>query len=188
MKPVTDEQIWAKLMKEEAFTSQAPAAVEATKPFILALPKELGKLLTKKVNLKNVCAAKLVFLRYLLANGFVEKVFPLANMDVTKTTSEQAGNTKVEVTEKSKTVGSSLLDEMMLATMRTSLETLVGMLEELVKDTRGLKKLAGYKTEREAFVDPKIGLTGKALRLYDQKKLTIGDLLSLQPMIIVKNT
>lgn len=162
-KTVLPQEVWDALLKHPEFASQPPAMQKALRPFVEATPTVLADLLDQIVTVETLMKAKIAFLRYAVGNGFIEasvKATPKAQRD---------------------------LFDGMVDMLKSALETAIDMLEEIAKDVPGFLK-ENEITERDLLVNPKVGLSGKALSLFDKGKLTIGELLRLQPSIIVKNT
>ncbi len=164
-KPVQPKEVWDALQKHPEFAAQRFAMKKMLRPYIEATPTVLLDLLDKTATVETLMKAKIAFLRYCVANGFVKAavaVTPAASLDL---------------------FGSDAAASM----MESALSGAIDMAEEIAKDVPGILEQYGM-TERQLLTNPKVGLAGKALKLYDQGKLTVGEILRLQPAIIVKNT
>lgn len=164
MASVTAQEVWNQINKDAEFRQQPAQVREAMRPYIEALPTVLANLLDKPATLSNTMQAKVDFLRYCVNNGYIKVV-------VTATPEEALGwYDREELVE--------MFDGM--------IGQLIDMAEELTGDAALLKGLG--VTEDQVMLGPNVGLNAKAQALYKSKKLTIGKLLQIQPMLIVKNT
>ena len=162
-KTVLPQEVWNALLKHPEFASQPPTMKKALRPFVEATPMVLADLLDQPATVESLMKAKVAFMRYCVNNGFIEAA--------------------VKATPKA----TRSLFEGMEGMLKDALTTAISMAEAIAQDVPSV--LAQYDvTERDLLINPKVGLTGKALSLYDKGKLTIGELLRLQPSIIVKNT
>lgn len=162
-KSVQPQEVWEALEKHPEFASQPPAMKKALRPFVEATPTVLADLLDQPATVESLMKAKIIFLRYCVDNGFIEAA--------------------VKATPKAMRDLFDGVEDMLKSTLAAAID----MAEEIAQDVPGL--LVQYEmTERDLLTNPKVGLAGKALSLYDKGKLTVGELLRLQPTIIVKNT
>jgi hypothetical protein len=164
-KTVSAQKIWEVLMKDKEFAAQPEPTLKATRPFIDAIPGILKDMLNVQATLSNLSKAKVAFLRYCLDHDYI-KIMVDAMPD------EALG----------------FFDREDLPGMFESmLDLLIDSFEPLVENALAILKARGV-TEDQLMTGPNVGLSGKALKLYRAKKLTIADLLELQPGIIVKNS
>lgn len=161
-KPVQPNEVWEAVLKDPEFAAQPPAMKEALRPFVEATPRVLADVLDHPATLESLMKAKMAFLRYCLDNGFIEEA--------------------VKATPKA----TREMFDGMEDTLKQLLDGALKAVQEVLQDVPAF--LANYEiTERDVLTNPKVNLKGKALSLYDQGKLTVGDVLRLQPVIIIKN-
>jgi uncharacterized protein (DUF3820 family) len=154
------------LMKDAEYSAQPEAVREAMQPFIEAIPEVLEGQLDAPVTLQSLMAAKFAFLRYCGDNQFISKV-------VAAMPEEALG----------------WFDRDDLAGMMEGMfGQLLDLAESIMEDVEGFLASQGV-TEAQIMQHPKgLGLNPEAFALYEAGRLTIGDILVLQPMVIVKNT
>jgi hypothetical protein len=165
MSTVTAAAVWIKINEDVDFLQQPESVRDATRPYVEALPIILADMLNAPVTLNSVMKAKVAFLRYCVDNGFIKAA-------VDAMPDEALG----------------FFDREDLPEMFESLLTqAIDMAEELTGDVAGLLKENGL-TEEKVMLGPSIGLNDEARSLYQAGELIIGELLLIQPMLIVKNT
>jgi hypothetical protein len=166
MSQITGKSILTALMKDPEYSAQPESVRKAMEPFILAIPEVLKDFLDKKVDLSTLMDAKIAFLRYCSENEYITKM-------VDAMPSESFGLFEAkDVTNM----------------MEGSFSALIEVLSGIVKNVPGFLKSLGV-TEAEVMALPKsIGFKPNVLKKYTAGKLTIADLLELQPMVIIKNT
>lgn len=157
------DQVWQGVLKDPETASQPDVMKQALRPFVEAIPKVLADLLDMAVTVESIMKAKIAFLRYCADNGFVKAI-------IAATPAESLW-----------LIGAGTAASM----LELALTAAISMAEQIAQDVPVMLAQKGT-TERELLASPKVGLTGEALALYDKSKLTIGDLLRLQPMIIIK--
>lgn len=165
MSRVTPEEVWKKMQEDAEFLQQPETVQEATRPYIEALPVILADLLDQPASLDNTMQAKVKFLRYCIENGYITAV--------------------VNAMPEEAFIFFSRED--LPGMFEGMLSQLIDMLEELTGDVSALLKAQGV-TEEEVMLGSNVGLNDEARLLYQSGSLTIGKLLVVQPMVIVKNT
>lgn len=135
-------------------------------PFILAMPSVLNDLLDLPVNLSNIVQARAVFLKYCLENGF-----------------HHIGNSTDEVLFREMKNGGLRQQLKDLESHIESMKKILKFYEELAKNTNLYLEKAAL-TEEDAMLDKIIKLNKKAKKLFLKKKLTIRQILLLQPSIV----
>ena len=158
--PPTPEEVWRALLTDREFASQPDAMKQILRPFVGALPTVLADLLDQPATVKTILTAKIAYMRYGFDNGLIEASVGAA---------PEALRGIFEAND-----------------IKEMLQDAMQMIEEIVKDIPGFLQQIGV-TERDFLTNPKVGLSGEALSLYDKGQLTIGELLRLQPILIVKN-
>ena len=163
---ITGKAILAALMKDPEYSAQPESIRKAMEPFILAIPEVLKDSLAKKVDLATLMDAKIAFLRYCSENEYI---------------------TKMVNAMPPKSFG--FMDaEDVAGMMEGTFSTLIEVLSDVIKNVPEFLKSQGV-TEAEMMAHPKgVGLKPSVLKKYTAGKLTIADLLELQPMVIIKNT
>lgn len=165
MSEITGQEVLDALMRDSEYLIYPKQVLDVMKPFMLAIPEVLKDILGKKVTLDTLLEAKVVFLRYLCENGYVSAVV--------KSMPEEL-------------LGILGRDDV-LELMEGMVSELVEMLAEMAKDVPAFLEGQGV-TEEQVMADPSMALKPNVLELYKAGKLTVADLLRLQPMVIVKNT
>lgn len=74
-------EIFAKLLENPKFGAYPLKMLEAMKPFVEALPAILAKHWNKKVTLASLSQAQVAWLKYVMANGYVEKTIKTSGFD-----------------------------------------------------------------------------------------------------------
>lgn len=165
MGTVTADVIWTKINEDVEFMQQPEAVREAMRPYVEALPTILADMLDTPVTLTSATKAKVIFIRYCLDNGFVKAA-------VDAMPDEALGFFDRDD-----------LPEMMEGLLGQALE----MAEEMIGNVQAMLEANGV-TEEQVMLSSNVGFQAEARALYQARKLTIGKLLSVQPMVIVKNT
>lgn len=166
MSQITGKQILSALMKDPEYSAQPASVIEASNPFMLAIPEALKDHLDKIVTLATLMDAKIAFLRYCVANDYVKKVVSAMPED---------------------SFGWMDADSM-AEMMQNMMAQVVEMLAEVVKDAPAFLEAQGI-TEEQMMAHPKgVALKPSLLKLYKAGTLTIADVLKMQPMVIIKNT
>ena len=165
MGTVTAEAVWTTMSEDAEFQQQPEAVREATRPYVEALPTILAGVLDAPATLNTTMNAKVTFLRYCVENGFIK-----ASVDAMP---EEA-------------LGFFDRDELP-EMLEGALSQAIDMLEKLTGNVTAFLEKNGV-TEEQVMLSSNVGFNDEARKLYQAGELTIGKLLTIQPMIIVKNT
>lgn len=169
MKRVSGDAVWKALREDPVFLAETPEELwSALEPYIEALPEILGEdLLDESVTLTTLLKAKAAFIRYRLESDYTREM-------VAAIPEEQlffVGMGNEEVTAR------------MEALTRGALQFLEAIVEDVPCFLQALDV-----TEEQAILGLKPVLSPENLKKYRAGKLTIGDILLSQPMLIVKIT
>lgn len=165
MTNATVSTIWDEVNKDHEFLKLPEPVREAMRPFVEALPTVLSDFWEKPATLDDVLAAKMAYTKYLLDNGFIK-----ATADATP--QEFLGGYSV-----------AELFEMGEGFIREAYEAM----EEMMKDLSAYLESLGV-TRDLVMLGPNVGLNPEARRLYEANELTVGKLVELQPMVMVKSS
>ena len=163
---ITGQQVLTAIMKDSEYSAQPNTMLAAIEPFVLAMPDVLKDHLQNSVTLVSVMNAKIAFLRYCTDHEYVKTV----------------------VTAMPEGTLGWMDAESIISLIQDALSKTIVIAESVAKDVPAL--LASQDIdEREVMVSSDgVGLGSKALKFYDTGKMTIGDLLLMQPMVIFKNS
>jgi len=164
MTSVTAEAVWNKINEDPEFLQESESIREVARPFIEALPIMLAEQLDSPVNVMNVNKAKLTFLRYCVDNGYVAAA-----------TAATYGNAL-----------DFLVDGVLLETFESTLKRAIETLEFINEMMPRLE--SGGLSNDEIMLSQKANLNQETRKEYLEGALTIGRLLAIQPMVIVRNT
>jgi hypothetical protein len=155
---VDPKEIWKALRRDSEFSLQTVKMQRVYRPYTEVIPVVLKKLLDQPVTFDSVIKAWVVFHRYCIRNGFVEKSIQASPRELRKFAEGSEGFIKK-------------------ATL-----AMCDMLMNLIKNNPEVFLVE--KTEDRVLLVEKFGLSGEALEMYDKGELTIGKLLVTQPLII----
>ncbi len=164
MKQATDN-VWSKVVTDPSYGQMSKRTQAATKPYINRLPEVLAPVKDDPFSYKSLINAKLLFLQFSLSSGMLD-----AHVK-TLTKAELGFFTQQGVIEVIKGTLTDLLDRY----------------ASTARDFEEMLKSSGI-TERDMILSPALGLVPEAKALYLKGELTIGKLIEIQPILIVKNT
>ncbi len=161
------EAVWTAVQAEPSFQTEVPSGQprEVFREFVYAIPEVLQDLLTERVSLLTLFKVKMAVIKLFLDGGWAAKLLRSYPSDMLSGDPDD-------------------LIEPMQEALRNSLPAIEGIESDLPSWLRdqGL-------SEEEALAHPRLGkLSRSMMKLYRQGELTIGGLLELQPMVILKNT
>lgn len=164
---VDREKVWKAVEADSSFQESTPPGrpCEISQELVYAIVDGLHTLMAERVSLTSLFKAKMVVGRLFIEGGWCEKLL------------------------------SSFPPEMLpgglsesIEFMQKSMQSLLPRLEEVTSDVSGLLASLGM-SEEKALAHPRFGgFSESTMVLYRQGELTIGRLLELQPMAIIKNT
>lgn len=153
-------QIWESLNRNRKFKAIPPELKKVLRPFVMLIPRIYKKELDELVTLGSLRKARFNFLRYCVENG-ISQSFADATPD-------------------------DRLDGLTRGQMSRIIERdLLGAVVDLENLAKNPSPLSDSEIE-EIMLSPEIGLYRKTRRLFKQGKLTLKDLLLLQPMLLIK--
>jgi hypothetical protein len=161
--PPTKESIWKKLSEHPEFLENPEEVRNVMRPYIEAMPEVMDELLDLPVNLQNLVQAKILFLRHCLDNGCIEKTMAAMPADMLAFVNA----------------------EMLEGLFTELLQSLDEVLGELVLNTPAF--LERIQASEEQIILGKFGLNEEATALYKAGQLTIGKILEIDPMALVRN-
>lgn len=166
MSQLDTHKVWTALTADPKFGAQVPpAAQEAIRTIVEALPEALAEHLGKPVALPSLMEAKLAVTERMLDSGF-----PAAMA--------------AAIPEHMRFVPVEEMAEM----LADALKMFRSPLMEMIHDAQATLAKMGM-TERQLMADPNgIGLGAAALAGYDAGALTVRELLETQPAVVLLNT
>lgn len=167
MKRVSGDAVWKALSEDPLFLAEIPEELwPALKPYIEALPEILADLLDEPVTLMTLLKAKAAFVRYCLESDYACEMAAAIPED--------------------QLFFVGISNEEVIARMDALTRGALQFLETIVEDVPGFLQVFDV-TEEQAILAFKPVLSPENLKKYRAGKLTIGDILLSQPMLIIKN-
>ena len=161
---VDSQKVWEAFERDPASVSYPGPLREAVKPTVLKLPEILSEQLETPVTFESLMGAKVVFIKYCLDNGVIKELVEVIPNDLLGSFSR-----------------SGILDSM-LENLSASLDTFT----DIAKDVPKFLEDNGI-SEQDVLFSPDFGLGEEVKKEYLEGHLTIGRLIEIQPMVIVKN-
>lgn len=164
---VDREKVWRALEADPTFQQSTPLGRprEVSREFVYAIVDGLHDLMAERVTLTSLFRAKLVVIKLFVEDGWCERLlgsFPAGMLP---------GNLNEHI-------------EFMQRSMRSSLPKFEQVANN-VSDWLSSQNMS----EEDVLAHPRLGrLSESTMVVYRQGELTIGRLLELQPMAIIKNT
>ncbi len=161
------ERVWETLQDVEAFLEEIPEGKprEVFGEFVRNVPELLKEQLDEKITFASLLKAKLTIVKATLEGDFLERLF--------RAYPEDAMPFSVDV---------------ILEMATSALSALIPSVEDILNDVPAYMVENGV-TEEQILSHPKAGrLNRKSMAAYRAGTLTVGELLELQPWIIIKNS
>lgn len=165
MSQLTGQQVLTVLMKDPDYLILPESIRKVMEPFILATPNILKVNLNKQVNLSVLMDSKLKFFRYCQKNEFITQLLKALPEDYLN----------------------GLKREVVYEATKGQIAQLISFLNHVAKHT-SLFLATSSLTEMQMMAHPCLSLKPEVLLQYQSRRLTIANLLLLQPSSIVKYT
>lgn len=161
---VTKEAVWARVNQDPAFAAQSEAVKNAVRPYFEALPEILADMLDQPVTFSRLFQARVRFIHYCFEHDFVRVAMAAMPESTFQTLN--------------RTYYSNVIEGTLLSALKTA--------EEISRNA-GIFLQKHCTTRSKAMRSPFVGMNETAQRLFLDKKLTIGQLLLVQPSVITES-